>query len=69
MNIMYLLNYINYPNFFNLSAYKNSTKVKVKFSPYKPQRNTGQEEVQLHPFLTVAIDAGKLLVLCPGVSH
>jgi len=63
MNIMYLLNYINYLNLSNLSAYKNSTKVKVKFFPYKPRRNIGQEEVQLHSFLTLAIDAGKLLAL------
>jgi len=69
MNIMHLLNYINYTNFSNLSVYKNSTKVKVKFSPYKTRRNIGQEEVQLHSHLTLATDTGKLLVLCPGGSH
>jgi len=69
MNIMYILNYINSPNFSNLSAYKNSTKVKRRFSPYKPRRNIEQEELQLHSFLTLAIDAGKLLVLCPNGSH
>ena len=44
MNIMYLLNYINHPNFSILVAPNNSIKVKVKFYLYKPKRHTGQVE-------------------------
>jgi len=69
MNTTYLLNYINHPNLSILSASNNSIKVKVKFYLYKPKRHTGQVEVQLHSFLNMAIDEGKLSVLCPDGSH
>ena len=36
MNIMYLLNYINHPNFSILSVSNNSIRVKFTFSLYQP---------------------------------
>jgi hypothetical protein len=64
MNITYLLNYTDQPNFSILSASNNSIKVKVKIYLYKPKRYK-QVEVQLHSFLNLAIDEGKLSILCP----
>ena len=63
MNVMYLLNYINHPNFSILSASNNSINVKVKFYLYKPERHTGHIQVQLHSFLTLVIEEGNLNTL------
>ena len=64
MNITYLVNYINHPNFSILSVSNNSIKGNIKFFLYKQWRHTWREELQLHSFLTLAIDEGE-----QSVSH
>jgi len=68
MNIMYLLNYINLPNFSIPSASNNSIKVKVKFSLYKPWRHTGQVQVKKRLTVSGAIPPLPILMACTGMT-
>jgi hypothetical protein len=66
MNIMYLLNYINHPNFSILVASNNCIKVNVKFSLYKPWRYTGRVEVQQKLTMSGATPPLPILMACTG---
>ena len=68
MNIIYLLNYINHPNFSILSASNYSVKVKFKFSLYKPRRHRGRVQAQQRLTVSGAIPPFPILMACTGMT-
>jgi hypothetical protein len=67
-NIVYLLNCINHPNFYILSASNYSVKVKVKFSLYKPWRHRGRVQAQQRLTVSGAIPPLPILMACTGMT-